>query len=178
MKILNLDTLSTNIPVITNEGAGFYKENCMICLDNQGHISGVGLSVDYRGNNDRFDIVWTGHVTDPLKNAYRDLIRATDYGACAIALLLLRELTDYKAIEQAVIGTTVDYFLISDYGDDTLIFNHSARLEVSGILKESPMNTVRARISAKQRRLKPSTTLPALIIIVEFSNPKSAVVEP
>jgi len=177
MKTLDLDALSIDIPIITSDAAGFYKENCMVCFDNQGHLSGVELSVDDRGNNDNFEVMWTGNITEQLRNSYRDLVRATEVGACAIALLLVRELTNYTVVKQAAIGTTVDYFLSSDYKDDTLIFNESARLEVSGILIERGRNTVQARIQSKLRRLQPSATLPALIIIVEYSHPKSTMVE-
>lgn len=177
MKTLDLDALSIDIPVITSDAAGFYIESCMVCIDNQGHMSGVELSVDDRGNNERFELMWAGNVTEQLRNSYRDLVRATDFGACAIALLLVGELTNYSVVKQAAIGTTVDYFLSSDYNDDTLIFNDSARLEVSGILSEKGRNTVRARIQSKLRRLQPSAILPALIIVVEFSHPKSALVQ-
>jgi hypothetical protein len=77
------------------------------------------------------------------------------------------------AIEQSNIGTTIDYYLIrkTDYTDDTLIFNHSAYLEVSGIRRENEGNTVEDRIKDKERRLKKKEDLPAYISVVEFSRP-------
>lgn len=82
-------------------------------------------------------------------------------------------------VQQAQKGTTVDYYLASKQGDDFLIFNNTARLEVSGILSETESNSVEDRIGDKRRRLKPDPTsgLPTLISVVEFSQPWSKVVE-
>jgi len=173
---LDLDSLVTGIPAMTPACAGYFKEACMVCLDSQDHSSGVGLSVDWGGDNEDLTVRWLDTVDSQTRAAHRDLRKATDPAACAIALLLVRELTDYTAIEQAVIGTTVDYFLARQPLDDTLMFNCTARLEASGILKEKGSNTVEARVKEKLARLK-HEGLPALIVIVEFANPKSKMVQ-
>lgn len=116
-------------------------------------------------------------VDDQLRKSYGDLKKATDAAACAIALFLVNDLTKYVAIEQSAIGSTIDYFLDLQGNDDILIFNHSARLEVSGILCENETNTVDNRIKQKRNRLKPGNSLPTIIIIVEFSQPWSKMVE-
>lgn len=158
------------------EAVGFYKHNCMICLNYNNYRTNVLMSVNHKRKDRDACIVWDGEVTEILKKQYGDLVKATDHAACAIALLLLRELTDYTGIEQSSIGTTIDYYLAPQNQDDTLIFNHAARLEVSGILQESKDNTVNDRINSKIRRLKRGDDLPTIIIVVEFSNPRSRVV--
>jgi len=171
---LHLESLEDGIPVIPKQAAGFYKQNCMICLDNQRHKSGVRLKVKHYDDSDVvFQVLWDDEVTDELRRAYADLVRATENAACAIALLLVREITDFTAIEQASRGTTIDYYLSYREETDELIFNHAARLEVSGILQEDGSNTIDGRIKGKQRRLKPG--LPTFIIVVEFSYPMSKV---
>lgn len=178
-RVLDLETLGDGrIPVISKEDAGFYKQNCMICFARQGHGSGVEMKVDYGKSTEQIKINWLDQVTESLRRQYDDLRRATDHAACAIALLLVRELTEFKAIEQASIGTTVDYYLVpKDQQDDTLIFNYASRLEVSGILRATETNTVDGRVESKFKRLKPQDDLPALIVVVEFSEPRSKMVD-
>jgi hypothetical protein len=175
--LLDLDSLARGIPVINQDAAGFYKQNCMVCFQDQGHPSGVILSVDREGGSTSLGVHWRGSVNNQMRKAYGDLRKATEYAACAVALLLVRELTDFTAVEQAAIGTTVDYFLAPQVPDDTLIFNRAARLETSGILKEEGSNTVDRRAREKLQRLKPSS-IPTVIAIVEFGSPKSKMVEP
>jgi hypothetical protein len=170
---ISIESLRDRIPAIPEEAVGFYKQNCMVCFHHNGHESGMSLTVNYNGTNSVFEIYWEGNITEQLLRAYRDTNRATDFAACTIALILVRELTSYTAIEQASIGTTIDYYLILQKHDDDLIFNHAARLEVSGILTENEYNTIDDRIRRKKRRLRPEGELPDLIAVVEFGMPFS-----
>jgi hypothetical protein len=134
-----------------------------------------------------YQVCWIGEVTNELMrqyagtsrklNDYALTTRTIDDAACAIALLLVRELTEYTAISKARIGTTVDYYLISKKQNTDLLFNEAeARLEVSGILSETKNNTVTARIKEKRERLAPED-MPTFIVIVEFSNPYARVIK-
>ena len=173
---LTLDSLE-EVPVVM-DAAGFYKQNCMVCFDNQGHKSGVKMNVTYKNSNETYQVYWSGNVTDQLKRARADLVEAVQFAACAITFLLVGELTEFTAIEQATRGTTIDYYLApKNQKDDLLIFNYAARLEISGILEENESNTVEGRIGQKLNRLKPDGDLPALITVVEFSQPWSKMVE-
>jgi len=172
---IDLDSLSQGIPVIAPGAAGFYRHNCMVCFDSQGHSSGVDLSLEREDGRTSLPVRWAGAVDTRMKNAYADLRKATEHAACAVALLLVRELTEFTAFEQSSIGTTVDYYLTPQAPDETLIFNRAARLEASGILKEQGSNTVEERVKEKLERLKPDS-MPALIAVVEFGSPKSKMV--
>lgn len=176
---LHIESLGPDVSVIPQEAVGFYKHNCMICFDRHGHQSGVVLRVHYNSQNDTFEIHWQGTVTEGIRRAYRDENKSTDFAACAIGLLLVNNLTEFTAIEQSNIGTTIDYYLAPQNQDNTLIFNHAARLEVSGILEENPDNTVDKRIGSKIRRLKPDPNgaLPTFILVVEFSQPHAKMVQ-
>ena len=176
IKPLRLESLEDGVPVIPQQAAGFYKQNCMVCLDNQKHKSGVRLKVKHYDDSDvMFQVLWDDKVTDELRRAYADLVKATENAACTIALLIVREITDFTAIEQACRGTTIDYYLAYKDEIDDLIFNRAARLEASGILQKDESNTIDGRIKEKQKRLKPG--LPTFIIVVEFSCPMSKVVK-
>jgi hypothetical protein len=173
---LTLESLE-EIPVVM-EAAAFYKQNCMVCLDNQGHRSGVDLGVMYKGSNETCHVYWSGDVTDQLRRARADLVEAVKFAADAITFLLVQELTDFTTIEQATRGTTVDYYLApKSQKDNLLIFNRAVRLEISGILAENEGNTVEGRVKKKLDRLKADEDLPTLITVVEFSRPWSKVVE-
>ena len=153
----------------------------MVCFHRCGHRSGVRLIVHYADAEEPVEICWEGEIDAQLLRSFEER-RATDNAACAIALLLMRELTEYTAIKQSPIGTTIDYYLTSKHRagelrNEDLIFNQvEARLEVSGILRETPENTVEHRINQKRRRLEREGDLPDLIVVVEFSKPWSKVV--
>lgn len=169
--VLCLDNLRECVDAFTEEAAGFYKENAVVCLSDQGHCSGVEIGVEYDGVERCFGLEWEGIVDDRMARCYRDLVKAAEHGACAIALLLVGELTEFVAVEQAVRGNTVDYYLSRKEDRDELLFNQSARLEVSGILVETEYNTIPKRIGEKRRRLVPDENLPSIIVVVEFSQP-------
>jgi hypothetical protein len=175
--VIRLESLGNGIPVIPDDAVAFYKNNCMVCFHLTGHASGVRLAVHYNGLIRQADICWTGQISQQLLMAHGDLKKATDFAACTIALMLVRELTEYTAIEQSAEGTTIDYYLTEQQPDNDLIFNRAARLEVSGILSETPNNTVDGRIRRKTRRLKPESDLTDFIVVVEFSKPWSKMVE-
>jgi len=175
-RTLTLESLG-EIPVVPPEAADFYKQNCMVCFHSQGHRSGVGLKVVYKDSNETYQVYWSGEVTRELIRAYADLVQATEPAACAIALLLIQELTELTGVEQATRGTAVDYYLAPKNRDDDLIFNRAARLEASGILEEKGTNTVERRIKEKARRLNREDDLPTFIAIVEFKQPWAKVVE-
>jgi hypothetical protein len=171
-RLLDIETLADGIDVIQEDTVGFYRYNCMVCFHDNGHLSGVNLSVSYERAEHAFDVVWSGTVTDEIARSYaRNLIKAADHGAVAIALLLIREITAYRTVELASLGSTIDYYLSNKNTDDDLIFNHTARLEVSGIVTENSGNTIKGRIKKKINRLKSERDLPDIICVVEFGKP-------
>jgi hypothetical protein len=178
IKTLAIESLS-EVSELHPEAIGFYKHNCMICFDRHGYNSGVRLNIHHQECHSTFAISWQGEVNDRLRRMYRDQPKFVDFGACTIALLLVPELTEFRVVEQSAVGTTIDYYLAPQTHDDTLIFNHTARLEVSGILEENESNTVDKRINDKVRRLipDPQRELPTFIVVVEFSQPWAKMVE-
>jgi len=166
------------IPVVRRT-APFYQEKCMVCLDNQGHASEVALDVEFGESNTVFRVLWSGQVTEEMKQSHADLQEAVEFAACAITFLVVPALTEMTIVEQASRGTTVDYYLAPKDRDDCLIFNRTARLEVSGILRETESNSVEGRISDKLRRLKPNPRgeMPTFVSVVEFGRPRAKVVK-
>jgi hypothetical protein len=174
-KALSLESLYNTIQVIPFDAAGFYELCCLVCLDSQSHKSGVTLRAIYTEKWNYFTVSWNRSITEKDKISFADMVSTTEFAACALALLLVQELTNFKVIRQAVRGTTIDYYLGLTNANNDLLFNNVARLEVSGILKENKSNTVDGRLREKAKRLKPG--LPAIIAVVEFSKPWSKMVD-
>ena len=169
--VLDLNSLDKGIPAITSRQAGVHMEACVWCLRECDHINGVLLNVNHIGKKISYQVVWdeNGVNTTDLERAYNK-DDAPEHGAEALALLLVREKTDYTAIRRSVTSTGIDYWLGYQQTADDQIFDNSARLEVSGILRSSLTNKVKYRVKAKRKQTErsDSTSLPAFVVVVEF----------
>jgi len=175
---LLLESLSTGVPTLTKIKADMLKEACIWCLTNCDHDNGVPIECIICDNNNCLSIKWNDDVDlDGILRAY-NLDDAVEFGAEAIALLLIREKTEFTTIERAVRGTGIDYWLgYKDKNRNGLFSMRDARLEISGILKESSSNTVKNRINTKLKQIKASNhTFPVFISIIEFGKPKAETV--
>jgi hypothetical protein len=85
---------------------------------------------------------------------------------------LLKNTPNYTIIEKSRYGDGVDYWLGKE---NEIPFHNSARIEISGILKESEQNSLNKRFENKTRQTNKSdeTRLPAYISIIEISTPKA-----
>jgi hypothetical protein len=154
------------------------KEACVWCLLNCDHENGVPIECIICDENNCLSIQWNENIDiEGIRKAY-NLDDAVEFGAEAIALLLIREKTEYTTIERAVRGTGIDYWLGNKNENSKNLFSmRDARLEISGILKESKSNTVKNRIKTKLKQIQPSNhTFPVFISIIEFGNPKAETV--
>jgi hypothetical protein len=111
-----------------------------VCLESQRHLPGVSLEV--RGNSEAsFDLSWL-QTTDQVRRTWNDETEATEYGACAVAVLLVLKLTEWTVIERSWEGTGFDYWLGEQRG---VLFQRRACLEVSGIRRGNDSD-VRRRV--------------------------------
>jgi hypothetical protein len=95
-------------------------------------------------------------------------------GWCIVAILLIRALTGYTAIERSRKGTGFDWWL----GTEDNLFQGKARLEVSGILHGSTRR-INSRIKVRTEQTKQSDNLAfvAYVVVVEFGTPRVKVVQ-
>ena len=176
MKCLLVESLAEGIPVVACGNYWYYISKCLVAFSSQGHTSGAMLRVDFNGVEKDFEVLWDSDVTQLMYNTGADLVRSAEDSACAIAFLLVRELTPYTAVEQARRFSGIDYYLSYKERDDDLLFNHAACLEVSGVLKGSD-SVVMRRVNEKRQRLKKYRyENPVYIVVVEHSRPISKVV--
>ena len=145
----------------------------VVCLECEAHTSAVRLAVD-GAFSATFSLWWTEGVTEAKRRFWNDLGDATQWGAYAVAILLIRALTSYTVIERSRKGTGFDWWL----GTDDNLFQGKARLEVSGILRGTPRrinNRIKARMG--QTRQSDHLALTAYVVVVEFGTPRAKVVQ-
>ncbi len=149
-------------------------ECCVVSLDSNNHNSGTNLQSDSNKDNliaERYVLEWDLPVTDALKTTHRDENRTTDFGSMCLALLLAKDLIkENVSWVTSKKGEGVDFWLMNPE-----TFSAIGRLEISGIKKESPSNTVANRIKVKLQQTAQSDNsgVIAYIAVLEFSKPSA-----
>jgi hypothetical protein len=174
---IQLSELSAGNPALTPATGSSLEEACIICLDDQHHTPGVEMEVSGKISS-VYKLFWQKQITDQMARCWGDAQYTTEQAAYGIAFLLIPRMTNYTTIERSVKGTGFDYWLGDGQQAETFIFNRTARLEVSGLRKATD-SQIRKRINQKYKQTDPSdsTSLPAFVVVVEFSKPFSHVGE-
>ena len=110
-----------------------------------------------------------------IRNTHTDVNRTTDYGAMCLALLLANDIwADEGVWVSSQQGEGVDFWLLNP---NTL--KPIARLEISGIRKETAHNTIGTRIKKKiaQTHQSDNSGATAYISIIEFSKPSAIFIQ-
>lgn len=139
-----------------------------ICLESQNHSPGVALAVrGNAGSAQNYHLNWT--PTASGDNALWQPNQATEWGAAAVAILLVNRATPYRVVEAAVVGTGIDFWLSEN---SALTLQRQARLEVSGIRNGNDAAvTRRVREKLNQTTQSDHSQTTAYVIVVEFSRP-------
>jgi len=167
---INLLDIKNGFPGMSSAISEVCYEACMVCLHKNNHKDGVLL--DLKGDTTAtITLQWNDYFDDRIDQSW-NIDDATEYGAIYISAMLVKECTDYTIIQCSQKGTGVDYWL--GYEND-IPFQKSARIEISGIFKETGQNNVEKRFREKKKQTDQSdeSRLPAYISIVEFSKPKA-----
>ena len=178
VEILALESLGSGIPTLTQSKASMLKEACIWCLTKCKHLNGVQITCEVCDDSAHYNIKWENDIDmDGILRAY-NLDDAVEYGAEAIALLLIREKTSFTAIRRAVRPSGIDYWLgYKSEKPDSLFSMADARLEISGILVERGSNTIKNRIKLKLKQTEASDHIfPVFISVIEFGYPKAETV--
>jgi len=154
-------------------------EAAVVCFDDQNHESGISLPVTLTDQGDKNAILvhWNLEISENIRKSYQEPSRTTDYGAMCIAVLLSTVLVkNCNSVEPTVGNNGFDFYLCDE--EDEYNF-YLARLEVSGIRKESKTNTIEKRVGVKkqQTRRSDNSGLPAYICVTEFGTPKASYVK-
>jgi hypothetical protein len=168
---LNLEQLSSSCPRLTVAVGQFMADAAVVCLADQGHELEVTLRVT--GEFSASYHLHRGEVSATMQATY-DPDEATEFGACGVALLVIRDQTGLT-VQRAFKGGGFDYWLGPVSSDEP--FQNLARLEVSGI-RRGDRRQLAARTKAKLEQVgRSDSELPAYVAIVEFSAPEARVVK-
>jgi len=169
---LRLASIQNGHAGLTAAGATALVEAAEVCLDHNGHRSGVSLHVRLAAANPVAHPLAFNKPTPTAKRANDDLQDAVEAGAIAVAVAWLMSETEYQVVQRARKGTGFDYWL----GRTPATLD--ARLEVSGIL-DGDERTVAARLAKKLGQMTRSDDggLPGYAVVVEFGVPRASVGE-
>ena len=166
---------STNVP-ITSIGdqhglspgwSALFAEAAAVCFSSQDHAGIASIRV-YGDEECVVDVIYD-EPGELVVNNHQDENEATENGACAISILLCRLLKGHAVIEQAVQMDGIDYW-VGD-AEPGRPMAKKARLEATGI-RAGDVKAVNARFRQKlSTTSKSDGDLPAIITVVEFSNP-------
>lgn len=172
ISVLDLRDLPNGIPALTKALGEVHAETAAVCMDHHKHKMPVNLFVR-KVKNARY-VLEAPEVTDAMRRTYADMQRTTELGACGIAILLVRERTGLTIVHQSWKGGGFDYWLGPDDSEDELVFQNTARLEVSGILSGTNSQfATRLKQKLKQMEVSDDTDLPGYAVVVEFGKPQA-----
>jgi hypothetical protein len=173
---LNLDALAIGLPAVTPAFGASLAEAAAVCLDSQGHRSGIEMLIE--GDFSAcFRVCWSIAVTGQMQRCWNDMEYATEQGAYGLAFLIVQQLTGYTVIERSIKGTGFDYWLGEALPTGALAFERKVRLEVSGIL-QGQERRIRARVKEKvQQTQQYGSRLPAYVVVIEFGQPQARMVQ-
>lgn len=178
MTVIEIEEIEKGIDWLADGFARTMTECTVLCLEQQQHERGVVLKVlGMAEKRHEFSLEWDLRITEQMRRSYQDEKRATDHAANCLAILLTLQLTKYRRFTTSATNNGIDFWLANE---DEADFNFmAARLEISGIRKESKSNTLERRVKAKRKQAMKSENsgLPAYISVTEFSTPKSAYVQ-
>lgn len=178
MNQLHLDVLKEGLPGISKTVGAFLVEAAIVCLTDHGHTSGVVIHLggDYETV---FKLSWKDAITEQVRKTWKDKKEAAEYGASAIAILVLLALTKFMISERGVQMGVADYLLTTKENKANLsnLKSPIAHLEVSGIWKEHSKNSINMRLNAKEKQVKQAIEAgeTILIIVTEFGIPKAKI---
>lgn len=148
-------------------------EAASVCLEERGHSSPTAMVIfgDYESAT---DIAWTT-PSNQVKRWWNDDQYATEHGAYCIAALLV-ECSGLEVVERSKKKTGFDFWL-GPKGAQSVLFQNLTRLEVSGI-RNGNRAEIESRVKQKisQTKVSDGSTLPAVIVIVEFGRPTAKMV--
>lgn len=147
---------------------GNLAEAASVCLESRGHTPGVKLTIDKAA----VEVVW-GALDLRAEASHDDPQDATEEGAVAVAIELVRGGTGLDLVRRSRKGTGFDYHL--GPRGSTSPFAGAACLEVSGILEENA-SKLEARAQAKVAQvLRQGSGVPGFAVVVGFTTPRAIV---
>ena len=171
---MDISALCAGFPGISPVWGASLAEAASVSLETNGHAPPSTCDVDGEVTASH-ELSWPP-IDDQIRRTWGDLDEAVEHGAYGLAALLVAEHTDLEVVERSRKGKGFDYWL-GPKGEDTLLFQRTARLEVSGIGRGDE-SAVTARVKKKLKQISVSDgQLPGYVVIVEFGSPRARVIK-
>lgn len=170
---LDLALIRSGWSRLTKTMSQMFAEAASFLLERQGHkiaeAGGEMIPVNLSVNGDRTVVccLTALPVDDAMRRTYLDIPEATEWGACAIAIMVIAKFTPYVVAKRSSKGNGEDYYLCKK---DSQLFQDAARLEVSGTVKR-PHFYGRIKQKHKQICAFDSGSVPAFVVVADFSKP-------
>lgn len=172
MKRIDLEKIRNCTPALSESWSEQRFEAAIFCLNHNSHQSGIKCR--HTSKDCDYELNWSTDVDDVIKRTHNDVQDATELGAEGMAAIFVNELTPYQIILRSAKRTGIDYWL-GNRNNGKLLFQRSARLEISGLIGGSD-SEFKKRIKTKKNQTKQSvnTKLPAYVAITDFGQPRIA----
>jgi hypothetical protein len=169
-----LDQLLAGMPGITPRLGAALAEAATLCMEDHAHESGVGMKID-GDNTETASVTWSALLDSAqARRAWADEQVTTEHGACGVAVLLVKEVYGLVVLERSRKRNGFDYWLGKPTASLSELFQGKTRMEVSGIRAGTESSiAARTRAKAKQTAVSDALGLPAIIAVVEFSQPRT-----
>jgi hypothetical protein len=173
MKKIVLENIKSLVPFMSDSWAAARCEAAAFCLEHNTHKAGISMNSHVPGNP-TYLLYWSLIIDKKIKNTFNDTQVATEEGAEGMAALFVNELTPYQIIRRSAKTTGIDYYL-GYKSDSKLIYQDSARLEVSGLLSGSDSEFKRrVKVKKEQTLASQGSGLPAYVAVTDFGKPRIA----
>lgn len=175
MEEYHLDLTKTKLSGPTQEQITVHNQWAAVAFDKFHQGSTAIIEFNIEGAISQAKISWNSTFSSSAMKEHKDM---ANHGGVAIAWFIMSVLKDYGYVEQSEIGEGVDYrFMKNEPDDDSLNFLEEEHyVEVSGILQESPTNTMQNRIATKHAQIAKGSRRDqsSSVIVTLFSGPKAA----
>lgn len=165
---IDLEELARGTACLTPAVCANLAEAAAVCLTTQKHEPGVALRV----GGALVRVAW-GPLDGRAADSHADPQEATEEGAVAVAIELIRRGTPFDVVRRSRKGPGFDWYLGANRNAPP--FAESACLEVSGILDETPtLLEERAKRKVAQAQ-SGGSGLPGFAVVVGFAGPRAIV---
>lgn len=167
---LDLGSLAQGLPPgLTPERGAAMAQAARVCLTESRHPSPCGLTVD-GGHSGRMPLAFQV-ATDAESRSWNDQEEATQQGAYAVAILVMKQLESLTVLERSRRGTHFDWWLGTSDGGP--LFQDKVHLEVSGI-RDGSEARISERVAEKWGRFGTEPAVDGFrrrVVVVEYSRP-------
>jgi hypothetical protein len=174
MQLYHLDMTLNALTGPTQEQIVVQNQWAATALDCYHSNSKVLIELDIDGSATVANLEWDSNISKATMKEKTDMAH---FGGIALAWFVMSVLSDFHYVEQTEIGTGCDYrFRKVQTSDDDLNFLDDFHyVEISGILEESPSNTLTGRIKRKHEQLDKGGMRgkTSSVVVTLFSQPKT-----